>query len=47
MALAIIESQEATETFSKDLQTANTAGANSNTNTAAKSKANTATVPVR
>jgi hypothetical protein len=47
MALAIIESQEATETFSKDLQTANTAAANSNTNTAANSNANTATVPVR
>jgi protein phosphatase len=47
MALAIIESQEATETFSRDLQTANTAAANANTNTATNSSTNTATAPVR
>jgi hypothetical protein len=42
MALAIIESPQATETFTRDISTANAAS-----NTAPSSNANAATIPVR
>jgi hypothetical protein len=47
MALAIIESQEATESFTRDMQTANTAAANSNTNVNANANTGVVTRPIR